>query len=193
MKYKIGIFGSAIDESSQSVQMAHDLGNKLGKLGDSIILINGACSGMPHEVLIAARDFGLQEAWGYSSEISLEAFQKAYPNIAVSLFSKLFYVPMSFELVSDGMARKKYRNVSSTGNCDAGIIISGRWGTLNEFTNLHDMGKVIGVLTGTGGVADELQGLYLKIQKPSKAIVIFDDNPSRLVDRILNEVKRRKS
>ena len=63
------------------------------------------------------------------------------------------------------MARKKYRNVSSTANCDAGIIISGRWGTMNEFTNLYDMGKVIGILTETSGVADEIKNLSKKINK----------------------------
>ena len=33
---------------------------------------------------------------------------------------------------------------------------------MNEFTNLYDMGKVIGVLTGTGGIADELELLNQK-------------------------------
>ena len=75
---------------------------------------------------------------------------------------------------------------------DAGIIISGRWGTMNEFTNLHDMGKVIGVLTGTGGVADDLSSLSKKIHKPSKAVVIFDSSPEQLVKRILEELKHRR-
>jgi hypothetical protein len=64
---------------------------------------------------------------------------------------------------------------------------------MNEFTNLYDMGKVIGVLTGTGGVADGLVTLEKNIHKPGKAVVIFDDTPGLLVDRILKEVKRRQS
>jgi len=35
------------------------------------------------------------------------------------------------------------------------MIISGGWGGLNEFTNLLYDGKPIGVLIGTGGVADD--------------------------------------
>lgn len=58
-----------------------------------------------------------------------------------------------------------YHNVLTTAACDAGIIIAGRWGSMNEFTNLYDMGKVIGVLTGTGGIADELPQLLKKISK----------------------------
>ena len=83
------------------------------------------------------------------------------------------------------MVRKKYRNVISTANCDAGIIISGRWGTMNEFTNLHDMGKVIGIFTSTGGIADDIFRLSKKIHKPSKAELIFDDSPKKLIGKII--------
>ena len=80
----------------------------------------------------------------------------------------------------------------STATADAGIIISGRWGTMNEFTNLYDMGKVIGVLTGFGGIADELPSLSKKINKQSKAKVFFSDNPDTLVSEIINELKQRQ-
>jgi len=60
--------------------------------------------------------------------------------------------------------------------------------TMNEFTNLIDMGKVIGVLRGTGGIADELEQLTKKINKPSKAKVIFHDSPKELVQEVLKEL-----
>lgn len=84
-------------------------------------------------------------------------------------------------------------NVISTATVDAGIIVSGRWGTLNEFTNLHDMGKVIGVLNGTGGIADVLPDLYKKIHKPGKAKVFFSSSPEKLLSFILEDLVRRKS
>ncbi|HUD19617.1 MAG TPA: hypothetical protein VMR81_04190 [Patescibacteria group bacterium] len=192
MKIKIGIFGSAVNESPRATQIAKSLGMELGKIGDSIILINGACAGVPYEVANTARSVSPIEIWGFSPELSKEDHQKVYPNIDVSMYAKLIYMPESFELARDEMARKKYRNIMSTAHCDGGIIVSGRWGTMNEFTNLYDMEKVIGVLTGTGGVADGLRELHTKIQKPNKAVVFFENSPGVLVERMLTEVKGRK-
>lgn len=64
-------------------------------------------------------------------------------------------------------ARLKYRNVVSTIHADAGSIISGGWGSLNEFTNLLYDGKPIGILAGTGGVADELPEWFPRQRKKS--------------------------
>jgi predicted Rossmann-fold nucleotide-binding protein len=44
-------------------------------------------------------------------------------------------------------------------SCDIVIFLSGSIGSLNEFTIAYDEGKVIGCLTGTGGVADEVEGI----------------------------------
>ena len=62
---------------------------------------------------------------------------------------------------------------------------------MNEFTNLYDMGKVIGVLTGTGGIAEELVTLNQKITKKSAAKVIFNSSPEQLVQEILNELSAK--
>ena len=42
---------------------------------------------------------------------------------------------------------------------DTVIIFGGGIGTLNEFTIAYDEGKLIGVLEGTGGVADRVNEL----------------------------------
>lgn len=64
---------------------------------------------------------------------------------------------------------------------------------MNEFTNLYDMGKVIGVLTGTGGIADEINGLLSKISKPGKAVVIFDNSPVKLITQVIEAINKQKS
>jgi hypothetical protein len=63
---------------------------------------------------------------------------------------------------------------------------------LNEFTNLMDMQKLACVLTGTGGVADELPALTRRVKKEGQGIVIFDDDPERLVDQIMSDETWRK-
>ncbi len=187
MKYKIGIFGSSAGDLEKIIPKAHQLGETLGK--ENVILITGACDGLPYEVVFTAHKSGT-EVWGYSQASDL-ATQKQFVPHDPSMYTKLIYVPRDFIFLSNRKVSQKYRNVTSTANCDAGIIISGRWGSLNEFTNLHDMGKVIGVLTGTGGIADELPELMKKINKESKATVIFNSNPETLVKQILAELAKR--
>lgn len=191
MKYKIGIFGSAVNESEKAMATARLLGKTLGKHDRSLRLLFGACPGVPYEVAAAARATSSVEIIGFSSEISREAQLSYNPIDNLSMYTNLRFVPSDFEFSGDPDVRKKYRNVLLTASVDAGIVVSGRWGSLNEFTNLYDMGKVIGVLTDTGGVADELPSLYKKIHKPSKAVVIFDSSPEKLVQRILEEVQKR--
>lgn len=191
MKYNIGIFGSAVEESEAIMTTARLLGKTLGKQDRSVRLLFGACPGVPYEVAAAARLAGSVEIIGFSSEISREAQRNYSPKDDLSMYNSIRFVPKDFEFSHNSDVRKKYRNVLLTASVDAGIIVSGRWGSLNEFTNLYDMGKVTGVLTGTGGVADELPSLYKKIHKPSKAVVIFDSSTEKLIPRILEEVKKR--
>lgn len=189
--YKIGVFGSAEGKDIEKVlPKAKQLGEILGKWNNEIIIITGACPGLPNEVALNANKNG-SEIWGYSESIDLKTQQTIFPQLDFSIYRKLFYVPKKYGFVSNSQVSKKYRNVSSTANCDAGIIISGRWGTLNEFTNLYDMGKVIGVFTGTGGIADELEDLNKKIHKPGKAKVIFNTSPEKLLNQILTELDKK--
>ncbi|HSW47574.1 MAG TPA: hypothetical protein VLG67_00690 [Candidatus Saccharimonadales bacterium] len=187
--YKIGVFGSAEGDLEKIIPKAHQLGEALG--GKNVTILTGASIGLPYEVALTAHNLGT-EIWGYSQFTNYkDQLEKLRNNCDPTIFHKLFYVPKDYEFASNYNVTRKYRNVSSTANCDAGIIISGRWGTMNEFTNLHDMGKVVGVLTGTGGIADELPSLMKKINKPSKAKVIFNDDPEKLVDEVLKTLSSR--
>lgn len=188
MKYKIGVFGSAEDFDVSLPKNVKQVGRILGQNG--VIVITGATSGLPYIASLEASKNGA-EIWGYSYEQNIENIKKRMPDHKLSIYKKLIYIPKSFPFASDVQVCKKYRNVLSTANCDAGIIISGRWGTLNEFTNLYDMGKVIGVLTGTGGIADELLNLSQKISKKSKAKVLFNDSPGLLIQNVISELKKR--
>ena len=56
----------------------------------------------------------------------------------------------------------KGRNVVLVRSSDVVLFIAGAMGSLNEFTIAHDEGKIIGCLTGSGGVADEVEYLLEK-------------------------------
>lgn len=190
MKYKIGIFGSAADTKEDALKKAQDLGEALSEYKDKIILITGVADGLPHKVVQVASKSGV-EVWGFSAGCDEKGQKELSPSHDLSMYQKIFFVPSNYPFGKNIMARRKYRNISSTANCDAGIIISGRWGTMNEFTNLHDLGKIIGVFTGTGGIADELPSLMKKIHKKSKAVVLFNKSPKKLLEQIFHELSTK--
>jgi predicted Rossmann-fold nucleotide-binding protein len=187
MKFKLGIYGSAAGDMSIAMPRTVELGKVLQSYADQVILITGACTGLPYTVISEAAPSGI-EIWGYSAEFDLAGLQAAAPNDDHTIYSKIFYVPKDFPFSNLDRPRKKYRNIISAANCDAAIIISGRWGTLNEFTNIIDFQKTVGVLTDTGGIADELVDLTKKISKTGQGTVIFDNDPKRLVERLLSSL-----
>lgn len=81
----------------------------------------------------------------------------------------------------------KGRNVVLVRSCDVLLFIAGSIGSLNEFTIAYDEGKIIGCLTGTGGVADEIKSLVSTFPKVTKARVFYDDDPARLLDACFRE------
>jgi hypothetical protein len=104
----------------------------------------------------------------------------------------LIFVPPDYEYAKDLKVRYKYRNITSTNAVDCGIIIAGKYGTLNEFTLLYDLLKPIGVLTGTGGIADELKALTDKVVKDPHPEIVFSDSAIDLVMRLENCFKQLK-
>ena len=80
----------------------------------------------------------------------------------------------------------KGRNVINVRSADIVLIIGGATGTLNEFTIAYDEGKIIGVLEGSGGVADHLNEIIEFCKKPSAGAVFLDRDPVKLVTRCVD-------
>ncbi|MES2971043.1 MAG: hypothetical protein V4702_01850 [Patescibacteria group bacterium] len=186
-KIKIGVFGSVAGDMNTALPRAKELGNILAKYSDSIIIITGACTGLPYIVAKEAHDAGV-EVWGFSATLDKDSQNALHPNDDNTIYDQIFYVESDFKFASSQRVNFKYRNVLSTATCDAGIFISGRWGTLNEFTDLIDFQKIAGVLTGTGGIADELPELTRIVNKEGQGKIIFNDDPEVLVQQILTEL-----
>lgn len=195
MKYKIGVYGSNVAESETAIQLAQELGSVLAR--NNVIVITGGCSGMPYLVAQAAKQQGA-EIWGFTPERNEQAQRAAYPSDDITLYDKLFFIPPQYdqhffltEPLSPALEHStqlKYRNFLSTTHAQAGIIIAGGWGTLNEFTDLIYDGKPIGVLTGTGGLADELPHWYPRLRKKSESPVLFRNSPTDLVTNLLQKL-----
>ena len=80
------------------------------------------------------------------------------------------------------------RNLLFVRATDAMIFICGRIGTLNEFTIAFEDKKPIGILSATGGISDELDHI-LRVAKRGRRNIIFDENPQRLVEKVLRMAK----
>ena len=84
----------------------------------------------------------------------------------------------------------KGRNVVLVRSCDVVLFVAGAMGSLNEFTIAHDEGKIIGCLTGTGGVADDSEYLVQKFGKRATAARVFrNEDPDRLIDDCLKSLE----
>ena len=175
MKIKVGVMGSA-GESAQADKDA--LWTKAIQLAKAIarhdvVLFTGATTGIVYVVGKAAHEEGIFHV-GISpaSEIKEHTTKYKLPDDACDV------------IVYTGFGLKG-RNVVLVRSCDVVLFIAGSMGSLNELTIAHDEGKVIGCLTGTGGVADEMEYLLKKFSKDTGARVIQHDDPDKLVEACL--------
>ncbi|MFC1616087.1 hypothetical protein ACFL21_03020 [Patescibacteria group bacterium] len=183
---KIGVYGSAAGNiSNQSKEKAKIIGAKIARLGHTII--TGACSGLPYDAAKSAMENGGQSI-GFSPATSIqEHLSHDYPDNA---FTEFVFVPKNYKHSDDIFVGKKYRNVASVAEANAAIIIGGRIGTMNEFTNAYDLGKNIGVLEGSGGITENAIKILLKeANKESGSTVIFEADPQKLVEKLVSITK----
>jgi len=175
MKIKIGVMGSAEEAATPAIaETARALGQAIA--ARDLILFTGATTGVIYLTGKAARDggaFHIGVSPGEDEREHVETFQM--PTDACDA------------IVYTGFGLKG-RNVILVRSCDVVVFISGSIGSLNEFTIAYDEGKIIGCLTGTSGVADEIESIVETFRKKTKARIVYDDDPARLVERCLAEV-----
>ncbi len=69
---------------------------------------------------------------------------------------------------------------------DAVITIGGRFGSLHEFVTALESHKPCGILIGSDGAADIIPELMKVLEPPREHLVIYDENPENLVERMVN-------
>ena len=187
MPFKIGLYGSASIPSQATLNKAEQTGSALGK--QNCTVITGACSGLPYRgAREAAASGGM--VIGYSPVRSMEEQRSFTPQDDLSIYAHIYFTP-TLPIFDDLDVAKKYRNVISTAQCDGGIILAGGWGTLHEFCSLVDFGKVIGVVTGTDGIADLLEEITETV--PAGTEIIFDADPATLVKKVLDHLENHQT
>ena len=171
MKIKVGVMGSAAEiEPSQRPELEQKLlGLATALATHDAVLLTGATTGLIYEVGKLARTAGVFHV-GISPASSLAEHESRFqlPKDACDV------------LVYTGFGLKG-RNVVLVRSCDIVLFVAGAMGSLNEFTIAHDEGKVIGCLTGTGGVADEADYLLQKFSKATGKKLFQNQDPKMLL------------
>jgi len=168
---------AADDESHRLVELATRLGHSIA--GHRCVLVTGATTGFPHIISRAARERG-----GFSIGIS--------PALSKDEHLSQYLLPVDGVdvLIYTGFGLKG-RNVINVRSSDIVIIFGGELGTLNEFTIAYDEGKVIGVLEGTGGVADRILEISKLSSRRGPGEIIFDREPEILITTCLNALREQ--
>ena len=145
------------------------------------ILITGGCPGFPYAAVQGAKAAGGMVV-GISPGLSLEEHVQKYHS-PVEGSDVLIYT-------GSGLMGREVENIHSS---DSVIIAGGRGGALGEFAIAYDEGRLIGILTGTGGIADEIAHLVPNLNKPTGAVVLYNDDPVRLVERLVEYYRAEHS
>jgi len=172
LKYKICISGAAETGlcAVDALEKAEQMGRMIAEAG--LVLVTGATTGIPYWAAKGAKEAG-GIVIGLSPAVSELAHIKSY-HLPVDYHDLIIYTGFDYS----------GRNLLLTRSADAVITICGRMGTLNEFTIAFEDKKPVGVLTGTGGMADSLKDIVDKAHRgPGKTV--FDPDPKKLLEKLL--------
>ena len=177
MKYKFVISGAAeighcaVDADKK----AYELGQEIVKHGG--ILITGATSGIPNFAAKGAKEAG-GISIGISPAASYVAHVKSY-KLPTEYYDFIIYTGFDYS----------GRNLLLTRSSDAVIVCCGRIGTLNEFTIAFEDNKPIGVLEGSGGMADEVRHI-IDVGHRGKGKIVYDSDPARLIEKLIKLIDK---
>lgn len=176
MRYQICVSGAASGTTVEaSHQLAYDLGKAIAMAGKT--LTTGATVGLPWFAAKGAYSVEGREgvSIGFSPASSFREHVTVYRLPTVE-FDYINFTGMSYV----------GRNVHLVRSSDAVISVGGRMGSLHEFVTAIESRKVIGVLLGSGGLADFIPTLIHSVETPDAKDIIFDTNPERLVKKVID-------
>src|SRR5256885_11129833 len=180
----VGVMGAsandalAVTEENRLKALAENLGAAIARAG--CLLITGATTGLPDLVARAFRKnggfaLGVSPAENRSEHVGRYGLPEDGADVMI-------YTGFGY----------KGRNVINVRSADIVLIFGGATGTLNEFTIAYDEGKIIGVLEGSGGVADHLRELVHALAKKTPAGLFFERDVVRLLTMCLAELAKRR-
>ncbi|MEK7536979.1 MAG: LOG family protein [Patescibacteria group bacterium] len=183
MKYKFAVSGAADPGFCEidAPQKAEEVGREIIRQGG--ILLTGATSGIPDFSAKGAKEEG-GIVIGVSPAASYQHHLKTY-KLPIQYYDTIIFTGFDYS----------GRNLLLTKSADAVIVICGGFGTLNEFTIALEDNKPIGILTGTGGAAEEISNLLINIKDPHRhgaGKVVFSNEPKELVTKLVKLIEQEQ-
>lgn len=176
LKYKVCVSGAAETGhcAADALEKSEELGREIARHG--LVLVTGATTGIPYWAAKGAKQEG-GTVIGFSPASSKASHVKTY-HLPLDYHDIIVYT--GFEYAG--------RNLILTRSSDAIITACGRLGTLNEFTIGFEDQKPMGVLEGSGGIADIVRGLVEGAHRgPGK--IAFSSDPKTLVEKVIALIK----
>ncbi|MGE5298273.1 MAG: hypothetical protein ACM3KM_03860 [Acidobacteriaceae bacterium] len=174
-QYKIAVSGSSTDNCAQGAfKKAYEVGRQIAL--HKCVLITGATIGVPQWATRGAKS-AKGVSIGLSPASSRDAHMRTY-RLPTNFMDLIIYTGFDYS----------GRNMLMTRASDAVIIVCGRIGTLNEFTTAFEDKRVVGILTGTGGIEEDIPDI-LKDAKRGKKFMIFDSDPKLLVEKVIRKIR----
>ena len=177
VQYKLCVSGAA--ETGHCGLDAFDKAKELGRqiVLQGGIIVTGATTGFPTWSAMGAKEAG-GTSIGFSPASTEEEHINAY-RLPTEYMDLIVYTGFGYS----------GRNLILTRSSDAVFIGCGRIGTINEFTVAYEDQKPIGILRGSWETDEVIEEIIAKgFRKNDK--VIFDDDPKRLVEKVLALVIR---
>lgn len=176
LKIKLGVSGAAETGHCglDALDKAKELGREIIRQGG--ILVTGATTGFPlWSAMGAKEERGI--SIGLSPAIDARDHVDGY-RLPLDYMDIIIYTGFGFS----------GRDLLFTRTCEALFIGCGRIGTIHEFTIAFEEGKPIGVLGGSWTMDEQIKDMIEKSNRPGDR-VIFDDDPKRLVERVIKMVE----
>ncbi len=170
--YQICVSGAAAGATvEKSAKLAYLIGHEIATQGH--VLLTGATVGLPYHAALGAKAAG-GVSIGFSPASNYREHVKLYklPTDAIDFIN---YTGMQY------VGRDNHLVHSS----DAVITVGERIGSLHEFATAIVGHKICGVLLGSGGTADFIPTVVDRIDVRGKEGIIYDNQPARLVKRII--------
>jgi uncharacterized protein (TIGR00725 family) len=175
LQYSICVSGAAAGHTIEtSAELAKELGRAIAEAGH--VLTTGATVGLPYYAAVGAKEVG-GTVIGFSPASSIREHIRKY-RLPYDCFDFVNFTGMNY------VGRDLYLVQSS----DAVITVGGRFGSLHEFTSALEASKPCGILIGSGGTADIIPALMQALEPPADELVIYNDNPTKLVHKMIDIV-----
>lgn len=171
---KLAILGSASNIiSAENQNLCKEVGKYLAQ--KKITIVTGGSCGIPGLVVKSAFEASA-EIEVYSPDLNADQHHVRLDNLSLKYFKKRKFV--------QGFTARSLKMIK---NVDGALIINGRIGTLSEFTIALEEGLNIGVVNGTGGIADHLEYIISIAKKEFQNKIIFDTDYKTVIDKLCEQ------